>query len=250
MPRSTRSVFLAFVVPVLILFFVAWGKLPVNDPPQYFQFADARLWLGIPNAWNVLTNLPFVVVAWMLWKTYAPELSLAYRRPGLWLSAGMLLTAAGSAYFHWDPNPETLFWDRLPMTILFCSVFLLIVSDRFAESLGLSLSYPMLGASIGTILFWRFAQDVRPYIVLQFGLMVFVLLAAIFRRSSRLSNLALLGMGLLYIAAKLLEAKDEAVLHATGGMTAGHALKHLFAAVALAVFARGLRPASPPQSHS
>lgn len=243
MPRSARNVFLALVALIFILFLAVWGRLPTHDPPEYFHFADTRLWMGIPNAWNVLTNLPFLGVAWILWKVYAPEGNLAYRRPGLWLSVGMLLTAAGSAYFHWDPNPETLFWDRLPMAILFCSIFLLIISDRFAESLGRSLSYPMLGASVATILFWKFAQDVRPYIVLQFGLMVFVLLAALFRKATRLSTLSIIGMALIYLAAKLLEVKDETVFHATSEMTAGHALKHLVAAAAMAVFAKGLRPA-------
>jgi hypothetical protein len=33
------------------------------------------------------------------------------------LFSGILLTGFGSSYYHWNPNDDTLFWDRLPMTL-------------------------------------------------------------------------------------------------------------------------------------
>ena len=43
---------------------------PVPQDPSYHQFADQRtLLLGIPNFWNVISNLPFVLVGAMgLWQ--------------------------------------------------------------------------------------------------------------------------------------------------------------------------------------
>ena len=35
------------------------------------------------------------------------------------LFLGILLTGFGSAYYHLEPNDQTLFWDRLPMAISF-----------------------------------------------------------------------------------------------------------------------------------
>ena len=38
---------------------------PIPQDPSYHQFADQRTLLGIPNFWNVVSNLPFVVVGAM-----------------------------------------------------------------------------------------------------------------------------------------------------------------------------------------
>src|SRR6201987_2903758 len=35
---------------------------PIAQAPTYHQFADQRTLLGIPNFWNVVSNLPFVLV--------------------------------------------------------------------------------------------------------------------------------------------------------------------------------------------
>src|SRR5262245_44027782 len=35
---------------------------PIPQDPNYHQFADQRSLLGIPNFWNVVSNLPFVLV--------------------------------------------------------------------------------------------------------------------------------------------------------------------------------------------
>ena len=50
---------------------------------------------------------------------------------GWLLTAGVALTAAGSAWFHHAPSPATLFWDRLPMALTFSGVALLLLADRF-----------------------------------------------------------------------------------------------------------------------
>jgi len=42
---------------------------PIAQDPSYHQFADQRTLLGIPNFWNVVSNLPFVLVGTMgLWQ--------------------------------------------------------------------------------------------------------------------------------------------------------------------------------------
>ena len=35
---------------------------PIPQDPGYHLFADSRTLAGIPNAWNVLSNLPFLLV--------------------------------------------------------------------------------------------------------------------------------------------------------------------------------------------
>jgi hypothetical protein len=45
-------------VGALLLFIVP----PIAQPQWYHDFADQRLLLGIPNFWNVICNLPFLIV--------------------------------------------------------------------------------------------------------------------------------------------------------------------------------------------
>lgn len=243
--RSPSRDLLAYVVSVGGAFALAWSRLPVDDPPGYFRFVDGRSLGGVPNAWNVLTNLPFLAVAGAFLKTYGRDPDPAYRRAGLWLVAGTVLTGFGSAWFHWAPTPASLFWDRLPMALAFSGVTLLLVSDRFSTELGAKLAWPLPIAAVGTVLAWRFGGNLRPYVALQFGLMAFTLLVALLRPSRRIPNRALAWLLGWYGVAKAFEAGDAMVFGATAGFVSGHALKHLAAAVALGLFAKGLATGAP-----
>src|SRR5262245_13736155 len=65
---------------------------PIAQDPSYHQFADQRTLLGIPNFWNVISNLPFVLVGAMgLWQFGRDRASFV-------LFLGIFLTGFGSAY--------------------------------------------------------------------------------------------------------------------------------------------------------
>ena len=57
------------LIMLLGLMVVSLATLPLLPPiaqdPTYHQFADQRTLLGIPNFWNVVSNLPFVLVGAM-----------------------------------------------------------------------------------------------------------------------------------------------------------------------------------------
>ena len=79
---------------------------PILQDQSYHRFADERTLFGIPNFWNVVSNLPFIAVG-------AVGLRQFYRDPAtLALFLGIFLTGFGSSYYHWNPNNDTLFWDR------------------------------------------------------------------------------------------------------------------------------------------
>jgi hypothetical protein len=40
---------------------------PISQDPGYHNFADNRTLLGIPNFWNVLSNLPFLILGCSDW---------------------------------------------------------------------------------------------------------------------------------------------------------------------------------------
>ena len=69
--------------------------LPAIPQDQgYHRFADGRTLLGIPNFWNVASNLLFIAVG-------AVGLRQFYRHPEtLMLFLGVFLTGFGSSYYH------------------------------------------------------------------------------------------------------------------------------------------------------
>ena len=85
---------------------------PIAQPAHYHDFADARPWLGIPNAADVLSNLVFLAVglsgARLLWRLRG-DARLAVAGPGYALFVlGLIFTAVGSAYYHWAPDDARL----------------------------------------------------------------------------------------------------------------------------------------------
>ena len=82
-----------------------WAHGPIGQWADYHVFADRRAWLGVPNAADVLSNLPFLALigAWALWKlrrapAASPSLT-AWRAFAL----AIVITAVGSATYHWAP---------------------------------------------------------------------------------------------------------------------------------------------------
>src|SRR5262249_5954530 len=92
--------------------------------PSYHNFADQRTLLGIPHCLNLLSNIPFVIVAILgirfllrgaLSHSTGPIQEARERWCWIMLFIGVGLSGFGSAYYHWAPNNDTLVWDRLPM---------------------------------------------------------------------------------------------------------------------------------------
>ena len=133
---------------------------PIHQDPAYHRFADARAWLGVPNAWNVWSNLPFVIVglAALQWLARQP---VPHRKMWAVFFIGITLTGFGSAYYHWNPNNDTLVWDRLPMTISFMAFFAALLAERVSERAGNWLLMPLLAAGIGSVVYWHYTDDLR-----------------------------------------------------------------------------------------
>ncbi|MBB6576735.1 hypothetical protein HNP33_000783 [Comamonas odontotermitis] len=99
----------------------------VPQAAHYHDFADQRALGGLRNALDVLSNLPFAMVGALgLWRAVL-QAPAAVRASGAlpWLAlvfGGLLLTAAGSSYYHLMPDDWRVFWDRLGMVPVFAGV--------------------------------------------------------------------------------------------------------------------------------
>ncbi len=223
------------------------GLDPIPQKPSYHNFADARTCLGIPNFQNVVSNLPFLLVgiAGLYWlrrwdAALEPDLHPAY----LTLFIGLIATAAGSAYYHWAPTATTLFWDRLPIAVAFMGLFAAVVGERIGPVIGRRLLLPLALYGGGSVVYWAWTDDLRPYAIAQFfPLLAIPLLLALFPARFTRGGDMLIAIG-FYVLAKVLEEMDHAIfghLH----VVSGHALKHLAAALGACWVVRMLRRRQP-----
>ncbi len=149
---------------------------------------------------------------------------------------GVALTAAGSAYYHLAPDNETLFWDRLPMTIAFMGLVCSQIVDRMSIRAGLALLVPMLMVGAASVIYWRVTEragigNVVPYGVLQGYSVVVLLLLAVLKPSRYTHGKLLYWVFAWYVLSKILETYDTQIL-AWNEAISGHTLKHLAAAIA------------------
>jgi Ceramidase len=235
-----------FVALTLIVFAAIWLFVPaVTQPENYFPFADQRSFLAIPNAADVLSNLAFVVVGAL--GLYRLQLGQRPLEPVARLSlnvffVGLLFTGFGSAYFHWDPTNETLVGDRLPMTIAFAGVFGTLLAERISTRSGMAVLLLMLVVGPTSVLYWKATGDLSLYAVVQFGGMAAILLLLTMTAKSH-DPFPWWSLMAWYGFAKVLEAGDVFVWNATREAFAGHALKHLAAAMGgLAIASALVRP--------
>jgi hypothetical protein len=216
-----------------------------TDPPWYYDFADRRTIRGIPNFMDVVSNAPWAVVGIVgllfLWRKRASGPGSPFtedweRGAFAVLFAAIGLVALGSAWFHLAPTPATLVWDRLPMALIFMSVFGITIAERIDMRTGRALFLPLLALGISSVLYWRHTEaigkgDVRFYFLIQFFpmLAVPVLLLIFPARYTRTADLA--GCLAWYALAKAFELGDARVF-AAAGIVGGHTLKHLAGALA------------------
>jgi hypothetical protein len=198
---------------------------PITQDQSYHAFADERRLLGIPNFWNVASNLPFVAVG---------AAGLAYLRrdaAATTLFVGILLTGFGSSYYHAAPDDGRLFWDRLPMTIGFMALLAGALGERLGEATGRRALWPLLALGAASLLWWRWTGDLRPYVWVQFY-PVLVLPILYWWFPATTGTAILIAAAVLYGLSKALEYLDHGIYSASGEIVSGHTLKHLAAAAA------------------
>lgn len=215
-----------FLYGLMIVTLIALLPLPpLLQDQDYHQFADQRELFGIPNFWNVISNLPFIAVG-------AIGLARFHRNTTtIVLFGGVLLTGIGSSYYHLAPNDQTLFWDRLPMTLCFAAILSAVVEERIDAKAGATLLRPLLAVGIFSLLLWRWTDDLRLYAWAQFfPFTALVLILSLF--PPKYTGARYWGTAAaLYALAKLLEHFDHQI-YSYGGILSGHTLKHLAAAAA------------------
>jgi hypothetical protein len=207
---------------------------PLSQDPSYHAFADHTPLWGLPNFWNVVSNLAFLAAAiWGLSALRSPASFLeSWERVAYAiLLTGVALVAFGSSYYHAWPDNATLFWDRLPMTIVFMSLLATTVGERVDMRAGRLLLFPLLAVGVSSVIYWRISGDLRPYVMVQFYPMVALPLMLLLFPPKYSGTGGIVAMICLYGLAKIFEIFDRqigAILPA-----GGHPWKHAAGAAAM-----------------
>ena len=147
---------------------LAFAIDPIAQDLNYHRFADTRDFFGVPNFFDVVSNLPFLVVG-LLGLRIAVRGERDPARPGwIVLFVGVTLVAFGSSWYHLSPSNGTLVWDRLPMTIGFMGLFVALLTEYINPGLGRLLLLPAVLLGAASVAHWAFSDDLRLYAWVQF----------------------------------------------------------------------------------
>ena len=201
---------------------------PIPQNIDYHKFSDFITYFRISNFWNVISNLPFLIIGIMA--IFKLNLFSKSKIQYLLFFIGVSLVSFGSAYYHLTPNSETLIWDRLPMTVAFMALVSILISEFINLSLGKRLLVPLVTLGFLSILYWILFDDLRFYFIIQFYPMVSIPIILLFFKSKKQSTKGYWILLLFYAIAKLLEIYDYQT-HDMLSWISGHSLKHIAAAI-------------------
>ncbi len=228
-----KIIYIISIIAIIAVFFID----PIPQNQEYHQFADQIRFFSIPNFWNVISNLPFVLIGIAgLWKSFLNSKNNPLEINFRFFFLGILCTGFGSAYYHYNPNNTTLIWDRLPMTISFMSFLSIILSEFIALRIGKKMLYPFLVTGFLSVIYWALFNDLRFYLLVQFlPILLIILILLLTKMNTNFKKYFWLIL-FAYIVAKFLESNDLQIYNLSNRRMSGHSLKHFAAAVAPLIF--------------
>jgi len=232
---------------VLMMFLIIATKERVPQDPLYHDFADKRYMVeSIPNSWDVLSNIFFLLAGLhglhVTWEVSRDRIETHNERVTytiFFISAACV--SLGSSYYHWFPSTQTLFWDRLPMSIAFMCLLSIITAEHINKKIGEFILIPLICSGIFAVSYWAYTEnvlfqgDLRIYGVGQFGALA-IASFIIFLFYSRYSHSEyFIATLLFYVFAKFSELLDKQIFQLTSELISGHTIKHILSAIGIEV---------------
>jgi len=236
--RITRELFITLIVfgSLLALLFVE----PIPQDLDYHNFADMRAFFGINNFFDVLSNIPFALVAisGLLFVYKNSKSTSAAKTSSAWVIflLSILFVAVGSSYYHLNPTNETLTWDRLPMSVGFMAIFTLVLADYIHPKIETWLLVPLCILGIFSVYHWSQTDDLRLYAWVQFCTLSIVALVLFLYKPTTFRSKYLIYAFIFYALSKLTEYFDPQIYQYTQNIISGHSIKHILAAVGVYFF--------------
>ncbi len=239
--NSKKLYLIYFIITMSIV--AMFNISPIPQDPSYHNFADQRQILGISNFWNVVSNLPFIIISYIAVISLLKKRIFKFSTPLFlcylifYLAIGAV--GLGSAYYHLNPSNSTLFWDRLPMTVGFMAFIAIITGEFISEKAALQLLFPLIFIGVTSIIFWHLTEqaghgDLRFYGFVQFVPIIVIPMILIMYNSRFTLSRFFWAILATYLMAKIFEIFDLPIYYMIG--LSGHTIKHFFAAIGPYIF--------------
>ena len=245
MSGLSKQIFGYVLIALITLFSFYWffssGPIPQNL--EYHAFSDTREVFGVPNFWNIISNLVFfaVGVAGLYKLLYVRSFCLLNDIKVVYvvLFGSCILIACGSAYYHLLTDNGSLLWDRLPMSVAFMALFTIIVGEFVSLRVGKILFVPLICAGITSVIYWYVSEtqgqgDLRLYALVQFYPLLIIPVVLMFFKSGYTQVYYYWILLSVYGLSKVFEYFDSAILEYTS-IISGHTIKHVLAAISVGV---------------
>jgi hypothetical protein len=218
-----------FIALALFGVIFVFSSSPAYDGTDVHFYADQRSFLGIPNFFNVISTVLFLILGLMgLWK-------LGHQRTTYLRTIWMLFfiatigIALGSGYYHLAPSDERLFWDRLSISTAFMALLAGVLTERISLDRAKNVVPFLILAGMWSVFYWGKTGDLRLYLLMQyFPIVSLPLLCFCFPKKH---DKYIYGVVVFYLLAKVVEIYDVQIFNFTHQMISGLALKQLLAAV-------------------
>jgi len=223
---------ISILVLVIIASFAAIMFLdPISQDLSFHNFADKRTLIGIPNFFDVTTNLFFAIFGIMGF--YFCFRNKEIDAPWSWIVffLGVTLVSFGSGYYHWEPNNTTLVWDRLPMTVGFMGLFIALLSEYVKSGIERYLLIPAVLLGLFSVVYWHNVDDLRLYIWVQMIPLLTIPVAILLFKGKYTFQKFLVYALVFYLLAKVTEIYDKEIFSFTYQQLSGHSLKHILASI-------------------
>lgn len=226
---------------------------PISQDINYHLFIDNRTILSIPNFWNIVSNMPFLLVGVYglisLIKQPNYKILLEIRSAYIVFFSGITLVALGSTYYHFSPSNTSLIYDRLPMTIAFMALFSIVIAEFISTRLAKIIFWPLIFVGAFSVIYWAYTEsigegDLRFYILVQFiPVLMMPVIWLFFKSKFTQTNAYWLLLG-SYILAKLFEYFDVLIFNSLL-VISGHSIKHLVAALGIVFLVKAYKKREP-----
>jgi hypothetical protein len=235
---------ISFLTGLIILILLAIFLPSIEQNQNYHNFADQRVLFGVNNAFDTLSNLAFIMVGILglvnFYNNQYIKISNSFSVILNLFFISIILIGLGSSFYHLSPNDFTLVFDRLAMSLVFASILAMLAYLKISPRFGLHTLAELLILAPLTVLIWKFNGNLTPYVVLQFGGIILVILTLLLTKT-RMQGPCFTSLIILYGAAKLVEFYDEKIFNLSQNLISGHTLKHLIAALAVIIFVSPLK---------
>lgn len=233
MKQLKKQYLLVLLITLFGILIFQLKKIPQD--PSYHDFADKRVFLGISNASDVLSNLAILIPGFygLMYLSRFRLSQTSKQEMVLWklFFAANILVAVCSAYYHLAPDNARLAVDRFAISLVFMTFFSLMLIERVDQKLGWKIAPLLILAGLSSVIYWIYTEqksagDLRFYILIQFAPII-LLVPILFLFPSKLPGKRYLFLALgFYAIAKVVEFSDQSLFTFTSDMVSGHTLKH------------------------